>query len=341
MGFIADLKKQGYILVRSRRWKKFLSKLYGWGASVVILGALFKINHYQYADVMLLIGLGTEAIIFFFSAFEPPYTEPDWSVIYPELTESYHGKEVAKNKGITKQGGPVRQLNDMLNKANIDDTVIDKLGDKLSDVSGAVLASNEYTKNVNAAATSMDELNGAYQKTSASLNKDVEATNEFTDKVKTASGAAGELAKTYTEASQMIKTDLAATEEFAGTVKNASKSAQNLADNYTRSAEKITKSADALDFSGIEGASYNEQLSKIANNLSSLNQIYELQLQSSNQQVQSSAKLHETMNMFLENMTESADKMIAYKQNMDDLNQKMAALNKVYGNMLSAMNVNK
>jgi gliding motility-associated protein GldL len=55
-----------------------MAKLYGWGASVVIIGALFKIQHYQFAGLLLAIGLCTEAVIFFFSAFEPLKEEPDW-----------------------------------------------------------------------------------------------------------------------------------------------------------------------------------------------------------------------------------------------------------------------
>ncbi len=70
-------------LVRSRGFRNFMAKLYGWGASVVILGALFKINHYPYADLMLIVGLGTESLIFFFSGFEPPHVDPDWSLVYP------------------------------------------------------------------------------------------------------------------------------------------------------------------------------------------------------------------------------------------------------------------
>lgn len=66
-------------LVRSKGYKNFMSKLYGLGASVVIVGALFKITHMKGADLMLWVGLMTEAIIFAFSAFEPPHVEPDWS----------------------------------------------------------------------------------------------------------------------------------------------------------------------------------------------------------------------------------------------------------------------
>ena len=82
--------------VRSRGYRNFMAKLYGWGASVVIIGALFKINHYTGADTMLIIGLGTESLIFFFSAFEAPHVEPDWSLVYPQLSGIYHGGEVGQ-----------------------------------------------------------------------------------------------------------------------------------------------------------------------------------------------------------------------------------------------------
>ena len=76
----------------SKNFKKFMAKLYGWGASVVILGALFKINHYPYANEMLIVGLGTEALMFFFSAFDPVHTEPEWSLVYPQLATGEDSK---------------------------------------------------------------------------------------------------------------------------------------------------------------------------------------------------------------------------------------------------------
>ncbi|MDO7741275.1 MAG: gliding motility protein GldL, partial [Flavobacteriales bacterium] len=60
----------------SKGWKNLMAKMYGIGASVVIIGALFKIQHWPGAGPMLVLGLGTEAIIFFFSAFEKPHEEP-------------------------------------------------------------------------------------------------------------------------------------------------------------------------------------------------------------------------------------------------------------------------
>jgi len=72
-------------IVQSSGWKNFMAKLYGIGASVVIIGALFKIQHWNGAGLMLAIGLFTEAVIFFFSAFEPLHEEVDWTLVYPEL----------------------------------------------------------------------------------------------------------------------------------------------------------------------------------------------------------------------------------------------------------------
>src|SRR5215212_4898977 len=81
--------------VRSKSYKTFMSRLYGWGASIVIVGALFKIQHWPLSGFFLVLGLGTEAVIFFFSAFEPPHEEVDWSLVYPELA-GMHGEEGEK-----------------------------------------------------------------------------------------------------------------------------------------------------------------------------------------------------------------------------------------------------
>jgi gliding motility-associated protein GldL len=348
MGAIRNLRIKGYVFIRSKYYKKFMSRLYGWGASIVILGALFKINHYPYADEFLLVGLGMEAIIFFFSAFEKPHIDPDWSMVYPELKAFYHGDGIGKKSDYIR---PTKELDNLLRNANIDQELIDRLGkgleklsgstSKMSDVADAALASNDYAEKIKLATNSADELHTAYQKTAESLQADSDATLIHGEKVMDATDRVTELAESYEEANKVLKNDISATEVFANNIRMAGDSAKELSDQYKESTEKITRSADALDFSNIEGTSYNEQLKKIAGTLSSLNQLYELQLQSSNQQVESSTKLHSTMNNFLNNMTESAEKMIEYKQNMDQLNEKMAALNEVYANMLNAMNVKK
>ena len=94
MSFIDNLAK----ITEAKWYKVMMPKLYGWGAALVILGALFKIEHYPGASIMLAVGLGTEAIIFFFSAFEKPHVDPDWSLVYPELA-GMHDEDVIRVVG--------------------------------------------------------------------------------------------------------------------------------------------------------------------------------------------------------------------------------------------------
>ena len=334
-----------YTLVRRRGFRNFMSKLYGWGASVVILGALFKINHYPYANEMLIAGMGTEAIIFFFSAFEPPYVEPDWSLVYPELAGMYHGDETKK----LNKKKPVDELDDMLKKANIDQQLIQRLGEgftklsdttaKMSDIANVASANNEYVSNVKNASKSVENLSKSYSMTAETLQKDAGASSQYLTSLKSAADSAASLSSSYKEASETMKNDVNVTKEFTSSLKTAMQSANNLAQQYTQTAETLSKSAKMLDFSAVDGKSYNEQLQKIANNLSALNSVYELQMQKSNEQINTSSKVNATMAEMLKNIKESSDMMGSYKDQMNLLTQRITALNEIYGGMLSAMNV--
>lgn len=328
-------------LVRTRWFRNFMSKLYGWGASVVILGALFKINHYQGADIMLIIGLGTEAIIFFFSAFEPPYVEPDWSLVYPQLAGLYRGDKDKSKK-------PTEELDDMLKQANIDQGLISRLGEgfktlsdrtsKLADISDAASATNEYVDNIRGASRSAEELTGAYKETAGALKTDADASIEYANSIKEVSESAKVLSSSYKTANETLESDVTATKEFTDSIKSAMESANSLASQYSRSAEILAQSAEKLDFSAIDGSTYNDQLQKITSNLAALNSVYELQMQSSNEHVESARKVKETMTAFLNQMQESAEMMASYKDEMANLNDRLSALNNIYGGMLSAMN---
>jgi hypothetical protein len=131
-----------------------MAKLYGIGAAVVIVGALFKIQHWPLADFFLIIGLSTEAIIFFFSAFEPPHEDPDWSLVYPELATGEHaeGDDFKKED----QRSITEQLDDMLEGAKIEPELIESLGDgmrslsdqakQMGEITGAAAATSEYAE---------------------------------------------------------------------------------------------------------------------------------------------------------------------------------------------------
>jgi len=114
-------------------YKTIMPKVYGIGAAVVIIGALFKILHMPGADEMLMIGLSTEAVIFFLSAFEPPHQDVDWSKVYPELAEEYEAPTVTP-RITNKQGSITQQLDASLEKAKIGPELLDSLGKGLNNL---------------------------------------------------------------------------------------------------------------------------------------------------------------------------------------------------------------
>ena len=147
---------------------------------------------------MLTVGLLTEAVIFFLSAFEPPHVEPDWSLVYPEFKEAYHG--IASNEKsapkATNNSSASQQLNDMFSNANISKDALEKLGagiNKLSEnaaqmaeISNAVAATNEYAKVMRKAAESASALEVQLQSTLivAETNKQLNKTmTEYIEKV--------------------------------------------------------------------------------------------------------------------------------------------------------------
>ena len=329
-----------FSFTKTRFYRNFMAKVYGLGAAVVLIGALFKINHYPYADIMLIVGLGTEALIFFFSAWEPPHVEPDWSLVHPELAGMYGG---VKDQELKKRKSPTEVLDEMLEKAQIDQESIERLGtgmEKLSEnalqlnsVTDAAVVSEEFYTNLKTASGSASELSYAF-------GKKVEATNQYSDNMDKVTEGAGTLANAYEQAADAMKTDINTTEVFTESVKAATGSAQSLADSYEKSAEILSKSVSALDFTAVEGEAYNIQLRKIAENLSALNAIYEIQLQGTNKTVESSEQLQVTMNEFLTKLEASTASTAEFSGQMESLTERMTSLNKVYGNMLTAMNAN-
>jgi gliding motility-associated protein GldL len=341
-------------LVKSKGFKTFMSRLYGFGASIVILGALFKINHYPGADIMLILGLGTESIIFFFSAFETPPVEPDWSLVHPELAHLYHpGNEGVRATGrpIQKHGSVTQDLDNMLAEAKIGPDLIQSLGEglrKFSDnatrmntLSSAAVATDEFVNNMKTATASVSKLSESSSKASEILDQDAEATKDFVTNVRNASEKVSDLSNVYSEASDSIKSDINATAEFSEAVKQATQSANTLSNNYSQSAEQIAKSVELLDLTKIDGDDYNAQLKKISGNLAALNTVYEIQLNGLNEQIDTSSKLQGSVNQFLSNINETSDFMSQYREEVNALTQRISALNSVYGNMLAAMNVSQ
>ena len=117
-------------IVQSSGWKNFMAKLYGIGAAVVIMGALFKIMHWPFASLMLILGMGTEVVIFFFSAFEPMHEEVDWTLVYPELAGISDDEDFApvERREAKSSGGGFSKFDEMLENADIATELFEQLG---------------------------------------------------------------------------------------------------------------------------------------------------------------------------------------------------------------------
>lgn len=267
----------------TKKWKRISHIIYSVGAAIVILGALFKLNHYNFGfingELMLLVGLATEAFIFTISAFETPHKEYDWSLVYPELV----GMESNKPRAVQANG--FTQLNELFASANIDSGVMEKLGaginkleltaSKLNDISDASIATNNY----------------------------VQSMNKATDSIKA------------------------------------------LADNHNLNLESYRKMSETFNssISKMEQNSgeYNNQMSSFNKNLSSLNSMYEIQLKAAKERLDSQESVGKNMTEVMKNLSVSLENSKNFKEQTEELAQNLTALNRVYGNMLSAMNVSK
>ena len=165
----------------SKGWKLFMSKLYGFGAAIVIIGAMFKIMHWPFAGPMLVVGLSTEALIFMFSEFEPIHEDPNWELVYPELAlghaDELDHSAVSKSK---KSNSITDELDKMLAEAKIDSALLERLGDgmkhlgenaaQLKGVTSAVAATDSYVTSLQAASDKVSNLSEAYERASVSIS---------------------------------------------------------------------------------------------------------------------------------------------------------------------------
>ena len=164
-------------VANSKFYKWIMPYLYGWGASLVILGALFKINHYDYANEMLLVGMSIEALIFFMSAFEKAPKEYKWERAYPGILDA------DESDGATV----TQQLAKMLQDVNVDAKTIKELGDgmkKLSKSASGLGDVADGTKKYNAqmltASESLEKINDLYMEQIKSSEQQFMATQKMT-----------------------------------------------------------------------------------------------------------------------------------------------------------------
>lgn len=175
-------------MAQSKSTKKLFNMAYGIGAAIVILGALFKIQHFSIGPVsgglMLTIGMAVEALVFAVSAFEPVEEDLDWTKVYPELGD-------ADGEGIGVNGMLSQKLDNLLQEAQVDTELMTNLGNSiksfhtaaegLSVASESISSTAKYNEQVELAATQMESLNGLYQVQMENSNKQSELNNAIVE----------------------------------------------------------------------------------------------------------------------------------------------------------------
>lgn len=162
-------------MAQSKSTKKLFNMAYGIGASIVILGALFKIMHWPFGNEMLIIGLSVEALVFFISAFESVEEDLDWSLVYPELAGGQSSGKKAKLQESAEdaQGLLSKKLDEMLKEAKLDAGLMSSLGESIRSFEGAARemqptaeamgATKKYSQEMSLAAAQMESLNSLYK----------------------------------------------------------------------------------------------------------------------------------------------------------------------------------
>ena len=253
-------------LTQGKNFKKFMARLYGWGASVVIVGALFKIQHWPLSGFFLVLGLGTEAVIFFFSAFEPPHEDVDWSLVYPELAGMEDEDSHSKKDRMKKKDPVAQQLDRLMADAKIGPELIESLGSglrsisdttsKLADLSKASAATDDYLQNVSKAAKSVGEMSNSYTRAAQAVEQLSNSTEEvriYKDQVVTAGKNLAALNAVYELQLQDSNDHLKQTSKF-----------------YDGINELMSNLSSSLD----DTKKYKDQVSALAKNLTQLNTVY-------------------------------------------------------------------
>ena len=169
--------------------KKLFNYAYGIGAAIVILGALFKFQHWPYGGLMLTIGMAVEALVFFVSAFDSVEEDLDWSLVYPELA-SGNMRDKDKAEARETQSLLSQKLDDMLRDAKLDAGLIKSLGESIQNFKGAaeniapavdsIAATNKYSEQLSLAAAQMESLNSLYKVQLDSTSRQAEINEQVT-----------------------------------------------------------------------------------------------------------------------------------------------------------------
>ncbi|WP_313190898.1 gliding motility protein GldL [Sphingobacterium sp.] len=265
---------------RKKDNSRWLHVAISWGASIVIIGVLFKILHLggSWANYMIGLGLTVEAILFFLMGFNPPPQEPDWSRVYPELDEKFQGELPVRSAQVVNAAqGPsaTAALDKMFADANIEPATIENLGRGLRDfgekvsainrISDVSLATDEFTQKLRSATSKFDNLGVAFEKASANL---VAMANTNTD------------ATGYHEQVQNLTSNLRQLNTmYEKELRDSASHLQSMNHFYENLSFTMKNFNESLD----DSKAFKDEVNKLAKNLNALNAVYGNMLSAMNQ----------------------------------------------------------
>lgn len=271
------MSSSGGGIFASKKFKTIMKFVYGWGGAIVIIGAMFKIQHWPGATVMLIGGLGIEACIFILSAFEPLHEDPNWELVYPELAlghsdsididgeeDGHHAVEHKSNKN--QSTGITHELDKMLGEAQIDSELLTRLGDgmralgenaaQLKGVTSAVVATDAYVSSLQSASDKVSALSDAYEKASLSIAGMTSTTAE---------------GETFGEQMQKVSKNLAALNNVYELQLKGSSAHLETTEKFQ---SQVTEMMKNLSDSTEDTKKYKDNMAMLSKNLTDLNTVY-------------------------------------------------------------------
>ena len=323
-------------VVQGSKYKNFMKYLYGWGASVVLMGALFKLQHWPAAGVMLIVGMSTEAIIFFFSAFEPIVEEVDWSIVYPELagiTDEAALRSTSRAWSSMDPGMLESVITSALSKFAATNGGMWQAPHQAAPISQPVAAPQQVVVSGNGGMVFTEKFNDMLEK--AQIGPEL-----FTkigvglDRLSQASNGIAKI----TEA-------VAASETFSGNLQRAGNAVGKFSESYENSGAILARTAQVLSQSfestaenvATSGKSFTTQLGTLNKNIEALNAAHELQLKTVESRLKESENLGRGVDDMISRISKTVEDSQRYSQSVAKLTENVAHLNEIYGNMLSAM----
>ncbi len=268
---------QGNFLT-SPKGKKITGMAYGLGASVVIIGALFKIMHFPGAGPMLMIGMGCEAILFALSSFEPPHKDYHWDMVFPQL-EGGEGAPITGGGfgGATASAKQANSIEDLAKAGSLSQSDVQRLNDgirrlsetasQISDVTAAVSASSNYARNMNAASDAISAFASTQNTLKASSDSLFASYKTVAESMTSVAGDA----KGYINEMQGIAKNLSSIN--AGYEMQV-RSINTQAELMEGVNQNLSKMQNAMDSASAETEAFKAQATKLTQQVSSLNNVY-------------------------------------------------------------------